>query len=186
LEAPTSNRPGAQAFWLTVPPTYVNYNYVLCSIVLRFTHFLVCAYCTPLPVLSYKTDRDDCFCPRGLGFQRRRLPSPIPRSEAPQTTALPQIHPATASSAPLGQLKGPPRRAPVPPQAPPRASMPLPQRLPRLEQEAPCRSRSRRPTRRSRCTRRPSMPPAPPEESPAAASPTWLSRRSTSTNATCR
>jgi hypothetical protein len=48
MEAPTSNRPdartapyrpGAQAFWLTVPPTYVNYNYMLCSIVLQFTHF---------------------------------------------------------------------------------------------------------------------------------------------------
>jgi hypothetical protein len=26
-------------FWLTVPPSYVNYNYALCSILLRFTHF---------------------------------------------------------------------------------------------------------------------------------------------------
>jgi hypothetical protein len=54
MEAPTSNRPGAQVFWLTVPPTYVNYNYVLCSIVLRFTHFLV------YTCFGHSGPREDC------------------------------------------------------------------------------------------------------------------------------
>jgi hypothetical protein len=48
------------------------------------------------------------------------------------------------------------------------------------------RSPYRRPRRRSRCTRPRSTPPARPEASPAAGSPTCSSPRSTSSSATCR
>jgi hypothetical protein len=90
---------------------------------------------------------------------------------------------STAPASRSSRASSTPRRRRSPSPAPP-ASPPRPLR--HRQVGARRRSRSRRPRRRSRCTRRLSTPPARPEASPAAGSPTWPSRRSTSSSATCR